>query len=132
MWHDSLKIGAATLLIALSGCEARVAKNPAVDSAAAARGTELPRVQAAKPQRKALVQKTEQPGVVEAWQKADVHPRSSGVVERVLVDIGDSVRGPVVAAIEAATAGSESSPGQLLAVLAAPELQDELRQKQAL
>ena len=132
MWHDVLKISGATLLIALSGCEARVPENTAVDAGETAKGTELPRVQAAKPQRKALVQKTEQPGVVEAWQKADIHPRSSGVVERVLVDIGDMVRGPMMAAVEGAAAGPEAAPGQLLAVLAAPELQDELRQKQAL
>ncbi|MFM8477807.1 MAG: hypothetical protein ACKOEO_18650, partial [Planctomycetaceae bacterium] len=110
MWHDILKISGATLLIALSGCEARVPENPAVDAGETVKGTALPRVQAAKPQRKALVQKTEQPGVVEAWQKADIHPRSSGVVERVLVDIGDMVRGPVRAAVEGAAAGPEAAP----------------------
>ncbi|MGV2335916.1 MAG UNVERIFIED_CONTAM: hypothetical protein LVR18_17960 [Planctomycetaceae bacterium] len=60
-------------------------------SGGAATGTELPRVQAGKPQRKSLVQKTEQPGLVQAWMQADIHPRSSGVVQQVLVDIGDAV-----------------------------------------
>ncbi|MFM7059490.1 MAG: efflux RND transporter periplasmic adaptor subunit [Planctomycetota bacterium] len=132
MWHHSLKVAVATLLIALFGCQAQVPDNSALNSRKTTTGPELPRVQAGRPQRKPLVQKTEQPGVVHAWLQADIHPRSSGVVERVLVDIGDSVHGPAVTTASDAAAESRPSPGQLLAVLAAPELQDELRQKQAL
>jgi RND family efflux transporter MFP subunit len=132
MLHYSLKIGAATLLIVLSGCQAQVPQDPAPGSGETVKTTALPRVQAGKPQRKSIVQRTEQPGIVQAWLQADLHPRSTGVVEQVLVDIGDSVSGPVAAAVDSDTPVSTSSQGQMLAVLAAPELQDELRQKQAL
>lgn len=111
----------AVLLLLLSGCQGQMNDSVNAVSGGAATGTELPRVQAGMPQRKSLVQKTEQPGLVQAWMQADIHPRSSGVVQQVLVDIGDAV-----------TAGQESAQGQLLAVLSAPDLEDELRQKQAL
>lgn len=132
MRHHSLKFGATALAMILSGCQAQVAETPGGGSEGTAKAAELPRVQAGRPQRKSLVQKTEQPGVVEAWLQADIHPRSSGVVERVLVDIGDSVRGPLPADPAPSGSAAESVPGQLLAVLSAPELQDELRQKEAL
>lgn len=126
MWQAVLKTAAATLLLVLFGCESRVAES-AADAAATARATELPRVQAGLPQRRQIVQKTEQPGEVQAWLKAQICPRSAGVVQQVLVDIGSEVRGP-----QEASAGGVAEPGQLLAVLSAPELEDELRQKQAL
>lgn len=127
MWQHVSKAAAATLLLALWGCESRVSESAAEASAAGIRGTELPRVQTGQPQRKLLVQKTEQPGQVQAWLKAHIYPRSGGVVQQVLVDIGTVVRGP-----QDSPAGGVSEPGQLLAVLSAPELEDELRQKQAL
>ena len=108
---------ASLLLLTLSGCQTQTDPAAAADAGAGAgaRAAELPRVQTGRPQRKGIVQSTEQPGQVRAWLQVEIYPRSGGIVEQVLVDIGNV-----------------TEPGQLLAVLTAPELEDELRQKQAL
>ena len=135
MWRELWKLAAVLFLLLLSGCQAQVTDTAAADAGAAVGAAELPRVQTGRPQRKAIVQKTEQPGELQPWLQAEIHPRSGGVVQRVLVDIGDKVQGPPAEASEGqavAEPGPVAEPGQLLAVLAAPELEDELRQKQAL
>jgi multidrug efflux pump subunit AcrA (membrane-fusion protein) len=58
---------------------------------------------------------TEQPGQLEAWEEALIHARIAGYVESVLVDIGDIVQ-----------------KGQPLLLIAAPELVEEVQQKEAL
>ena len=56
-----------------------------------------------------------------------VHAKVGGFVEKLLVEIGDHVVGPKLN-----EKGDVVEPGQLLAVLVAPELSDELQQKQAM
>lgn len=89
--------------------------------------SELPTVTVALPKRGVLVQKTEQPGKIEAFAQAKVHAKVSGFLEKQFVDIGDPVMGP-----EWSADGSMTKQGQLLAVLSAPELVQELNQKKAL
>lgn len=129
MWRELSKLAAVLFLLLLLGCQAQVTDTAAADAGAAVGVAELPRVQTGRLQRKAIVQKTEQPGELQPWLQAEIHPRSGGVVQRVLVDIGDKVQGP---AAEESEGQAVAEAGQLLAVLAAPELEDELRQKQAL
>ncbi len=56
-----------------------------------------------------------------------IHAKVDGFIEQMLVDIGDRVTGP-----KKDEQGKIVEPGQLLAVLVAPELTDELLQKQAI
>jgi HlyD family secretion protein len=97
------------------------AKTPTSSSA------ELPKVATAKPVRKEIAQRTEQPGQIEAFMITPVHAKVGGFVEKLLVEIGDHVVGPKLN-----EKGDVVEPGQLLAVLVAPELSDELQQKQAM
>lgn len=88
---------------------------------------ELPKVATIKPVRKEIAQRTEQPGQIEAYRITPVHAKVGGFVEKLLVEIGDRVVGP-----KFNEKGVVVEPGQLLAVLVAPELSDELHQKQAM
>lgn len=87
---------------------------------------ELPTVATAKAVRKELAQKTEQPARIEAYATTPIHAKISGFVDQLMVDIGDKVHGPRKVSVSGV-----AEPGQVLAVLSAPELHDELKQKQA-
>lgn len=87
---------------------------------------DLPKVSTARPVRKAIHQKTEQPGRIEALLTAPLHAKVSGYVSQVLVDIGDRVKGPIFD-----PAGKETSPGQPLLTIAAPELEEQVNQATA-
>ena len=108
------------------GCqpEAPVVKAPTeqVSSAVPA----LPQVATTRPLRKTLVQKTVQPGQLEAFSTTPIHAKVGGFVDQVAVDIGDRVRGP-----QRDAAGMVQEPGQILALLSAPEIEQEWRQKAA-
>ncbi len=80
-----------------------------------------------KPERKTLVQKTEQPGQIEAFRTTPILAKVAGYVERMHVDIGDRVQGPKLDAD-----GKLVEPGQLLVELQAPELDGEFQQKRAM
>ena len=88
---------------------------------------ELPKVATVKPKRMALTQKTEQPAKIEAFSMTRIHAKVNGFIDQILVDIGDRVTGP-----KKDDQGNIIEPGQLLAVLVAPELSDELAQKEAM
>ena len=88
---------------------------------------ELPKVATVKPKRMALTQKTEQPAKIEAFSMTRIHAKVNGFIDQILVDIGDRVTGP-----KKDDRGNIVEPGQLLAVLVAPELSDELAQKEAM
>jgi len=89
--------------------------------------TELPKVTTAKPVRQLLLQKTEQPGRVEAFSTTHILAKVSGYIDQQLVDIGDRVVGP-----KRDPQGNVTEAGQVLAVLTAPELLDERMQKEAM
>ena len=80
-----------------------------------------PVVKIVMPERKTIVHSIEQPGTLEAFEEAPLFARIPGYVQKVPVDIGDAVKGPV---------GKEA--GQTLAELAVPEVLEEHRQKKAL
>ncbi len=88
------------------------------DLAAAAQGPNAKGadpVPVVQPVRQTLRRFSVQPGQVEAFIAAPLHPRISGYVNEVLVDIGDRVE-----------------KGTALARIAAPEVADTLRQREAL
>lgn len=113
----------ATSLFIL-GCDARLPKDSAEKDTSA---VDLPKVATSKPVRKTLVQKTIQPGRIEAFSTTPIHAKIGGFVDLVKVDIGDRVTGP-----KRDAEGRITEPGQTLAVLTAPELEAELQQKQAM
>jgi HlyD family secretion protein len=84
------------------------------------------RASVTKPARKTLIRRTEQPGQIEAYEQTPIYAKVTGFVAQVKADIGDRVTGP-----RYDDQGKLIEPGQLLARLAVPELEDELRQKQA-
>ena len=88
---------------------------------------ELPKVATVKPKRMGLTQKTDQPGKIEAYSMTRIHAKVNGFIDQMLVDIGDHVVGP-----KRDEHGNIVEPGQLLALLVAPELSDELSQKEAM
>ena len=85
------------------------------------------RVTPIKPARKTLVRVTEQPGQIEAFEETAIHAKLAGFVKKVHVDIGDKVTGPA-----RVSSDQPEQPGQILAELEMPELDAELKQKQAL
>jgi len=108
----------------IAGCSQKV-KTEAVAKVTSKQ--ELPKVATVKPKTMGLTQKTEQPGRIEAYSMTRIHAKVTGFIEQMLVDIGDHVTGP-----KKDDQGKVLEPGQLLAVLVAPELTDELSQKQAM
>lgn len=105
----------------LAGCDdASHAQAPGASgngaSQAAAQGSDrTQRVAAAPPQRKSLTRYTTQPGWIEAYETAPLYSKVAGYVEKVNVDIGDTV-----------------TKGQTLVTLWVPELNDDVAQKEAL
>ena len=85
------------------------------------------RVTPIKPSHKPLVRLIEYPGQVEAFEETAIHAKLAGFVKKVHVDIGDQVRGP-----SRVSTDQPEQPGQILAELEMPELDAELKQKQAL
>lgn len=102
------------LLLALTSTAPGCRREPTAAAQApnAKGGDAVPVVQ---PVRQTLRRFSVQPGQVEAFVAAPLHPRISGYVDEVLVDMGDRVE-----------------QGQLLARIAAPEVADALRQREAL
>jgi HlyD family secretion protein len=75
----------------------------------------VPEVTAAKPERRALVLSTTQPGRIEAFERTPLFAKVAGYVEEVKVDIGDVVQKDAA-----------------LVRITVPELLDELHEKEAL
>ena len=112
------------LIVCIAGC------SPKAETEAVAKDSsnvELPKVATVKPKTMGLTQKTEQPGRIEAYSMTRIHAKVTGFIEQILVDIGDEVAGP-----KKDDQGKVLEPGQLLAVLVAPELANELSQKEAM
>lgn len=113
------------LTLSSEGCSP---KNDSAQSSATAdpSATALPEVSTTRPVRRTLVQKTIQPGRIEAFSTTPIHAKITGYVDQLNVDIGDRVKGPV-----RDEDGNVIEPGQLLALLSAPELDEEFHQKEA-
>jgi RND family efflux transporter MFP subunit len=108
--------GLAILSAAVSGCAPAPAATAASDTQAhGAAGVTVARVTAAAPQRKKLQLFTTQSGRIEAYEEAPLFPRVSGYVAEVRVDIGDCI-----------------NKDDVLLVISAPELDNDVAQKRAL
>ena len=112
------------MCLLVSGCETRLQQDIAGQQSTSAA---LPKVATSKPFRKTIAQKTIQPGKFEAFSTTPIHAKIGGYVDLVKVDIGDRVTGP-----KRDADGRVTESGQILAVLAAPEIEEELHQKQAM
>lgn len=101
-----------SLALAVLGCT----QAPSVENAAAqeASAQALPRVATITPLKKTLQRRSDQPGQIEAFEQTPLYGKVAGYVRQVNVDIGDTVK-----------------QGDLLAVIASPELEAELEQKKA-
>lgn len=116
-----LAFGLSGGLLVVGGCH----RSHAVTSSEASKA-ELPKVATVRTERKNLVQKTVQPGKVEAFHTAPIFAKVSGYIDQIHVDIGDRVRGPKLD-----ETGKTVEPGQLLVKLSAPEVEEERHQKEA-
>lgn len=112
-------------IVWLLGCSNPEPATPQVTTASEV--SELPKVATSKPIRKPIVQKSEQPGRLEAFTSTPIYAKVSGFLGQLLVDIGDRVTGPKIDG-----QGRIVEAGQLLVVLQAPELDEELHQKSAM
>jgi HlyD family secretion protein len=79
------------------------------------------------PEKKTLKRVIDQPATIEPFEETPLFARIAGYVQKVHVDIGDRVAGPVLD-----SQGNVVKPGQLLVEISAPETDEELKQKQAL
>lgn len=110
------------------------AADPGVDSAAPgitpapanAASPALPLVAPIKPVRKTLIRSLDLDGQIEPIQETPLFAKLAGFVEKIYVDLGDRVTGPQVD-----DQGKVAREGQLLLVLAIPELDEDYRQKEA-
>jgi len=114
------------LCLVLAGCSSEKDSLESSESAKQSGGA-LPRVATTKPVRRTITQKTIQPGKIRAFSTTPIHAKVAGYVDQLKADIGDRVKGPVRDA-----EGNVVEPGQLLALLSAPELDEELHQKEAM
>jgi HlyD family secretion protein len=128
-WYSfQLSLAIALSLVCSSGCKPIATPQAASPSGgpAGAAANDLPKVATAKPVRKDIVQRTDQPGKIESFTTTPVHAKVGGFIDKLLVEIGDRVSGP-----RTDDQGKTVEAGQLLAVLSAPELDDEWHQKNA-
>jgi len=123
------KLACIALMIAIacfSGCARSGPSSAVAGTTPPTTASELPKVSTVHPTRKAIAQKSEQPGRIDAFLMAPLHTHASGYVHKVLVDIGDHVSGP-----KSDDKGQELTPGQVLVVISAPEVDEQLRQAEA-
>lgn len=107
-------------LFLLVGC------GPAADKLADSGASKI-RVATIHPEKKTLIRRTVQPGQIEAFEEAPLVAKVAGYVRKMNVDIGDEVGGPTFD-----ENGTLITEGQALAELYIPELDEELKQKEAL
>ncbi len=116
-----------TLLTATTACTGCGKTDTTSTMPAAESAHVVMRVTPIKAVPKTLVRVTEQPGQIEAFEQTAIHAKLAGFVKKVHVDIGDKVAGPLRISTD-----QPEQPGQVLAELEMPELDAELKQKQAL
>jgi HlyD family secretion protein len=104
----------ASLLLAAGCSKPQSETSKAIDVVAS------PTVTVVSPKKQPLAWSVEQPGTVQAFESAPIVAKLSGFVSKVYVDLGDKVTGPTA-----------TTPGTLLAEIAIPELDQELKQKAA-
>ncbi len=115
------------LAIAIVGCSSKLDRVPVVARSDPDDASTPAAVQVQHPAHKTLERVIEQPGYVVAFAETPLYAKLAGYVEKLNVDIGDRVTGPRMD-----DEGHLVSAGQVLVKLSAPELVDELAQKEAL
>jgi RND family efflux transporter MFP subunit len=110
----------------LAGCGQHPATTPNPQAAALSSESVLT-VTTVRPEQKPLRHVFERDAHVEAFEETPLFARISGYVQKVHVDIGDRVQGPRLD-----DKGKRIQPGQVLAEICVPEMEEELRQKRAL
>ncbi len=114
LWAICLAVTALAVVAFFVGYLPLRARNQLVRSEAFAQASALPRVDVIQVGRSSVMSELDLPGNIEAITEAPILARTDGYLERRLVDIGDRVQS-----------------GQLLAEIAAPELDEQVRQIQA-
>ena len=104
----------AAWLLTASGCGQPTAAE-STTAASADSGSALDRVTAGKPERKTLKLYTSQPGRIEAFEETPLFSKVIGYVDQIKVDIGDEVK-----------------KDDVLIKLWIPEMEDDLKQREAL
>ncbi len=122
--NSPLVLVAVLGLLPAVGCNRKPAA-PAGGHAAPA----APPITVVKPERRAVKRVVEQPGVVLAFEETALFAKLPGFVGRVEDDPDKKARAPHDRQIDI---GSRVKKGQVLAVLAIPELEEEWQQKNAL
>jgi RND family efflux transporter MFP subunit len=121
-WHPSpgviwaIVLGVTVLAVAafVAGYVPLRARNQLIRSEASAQAAALPRVDVIQVTRSSVMSELDLPGNIEPVTEAPILARTDGYLERRLVDIGDRVQS-----------------GQLVAEIAAPELDEQVRQIKA-
>jgi HlyD family secretion protein len=130
--HRNIRIACLTALVAgvflAAGC-GKPGTGPRDTSS-----DKVAKVSVVHPSRKSIQRIVEQPGSIQAYEQTQLAARVPGYVRlpydpqgRLLVDIGRRVHGP-----KYDSAGKEIAPGEILAELLVPELEQETKQKEAL
>src|SRR6266851_9242289 len=110
------------LLGMASGCNRQPAISP--DQAAA---PAIPEVKVVRPQKKDVGRPIERPGNnIEAYERTPLYAKIPAYVQKWNFDMGDSVKGP-----KYDSGGKLVYPGDVLAELYIPEMEVELKQKEA-
>ncbi len=128
MTHVRCYAALLLLVLVIVGCDGQWRGGNANDSKKDPSSSETPavRVTTVRPERKDIVRRTVQPGQVDAFRRAPLFAKVPGYVERFTRDIGDDVRGPRYDDDEKLI-----ERGQLLAELSIPELDEQIREKDA-
>jgi HlyD family secretion protein len=111
-----------TCVAALAGCNRHEAATSEAKKTSAERTVTL-----VSPEKRTIKRVIDQPATIEPFEETPLFARIAGYVQKVHVDIGDRVAGPVFD-----SQGKVVKPGQLLVEISAPETDEELKQKQAL
>lgn len=112
----SVLAGALIVILTLVGSHGRqkAVSSPPEDGGTGAEGVSGPAVQALKPVRRDIVRSLTIPANISPWQQATLYGKVSGYLKWIGFDKGDAVK-----------------QGQLLAVLDAPEIEDQYKQAEA-
>jgi HlyD family secretion protein len=115
-----LLVSLSTCLLVCAGC------SHSAPPAAAEKHNAPTNIATVSPQRKAIRRVIEQPGTIQAFEETPLVGKVAGYVSAVKADIGDRVHGP-----QPASKNKPAEPGQILAEISVPELDQEARQKEA-
>lgn len=112
------------LTAVLSGCRV---SDPSAKEKDAKTPAAPAKVSAVQPIRNSLRKVVDQPGAILPYEETELFAKVGGYVSRVRADIGKKVRGP-----RYDDKGVETEPGEVLAEIDVPELEQEHKQKLAL